>query len=125
MIKRVGREEAEIFPLPGRDWFLYIGPENSPARHLTVSVSVFPPGSRPAGHVHEAEEETVYVVSGHGRLVTPEASAELEPGVAVFIPIVTHHATESDGPEPLEMVCVFSPPIVPGGYERGRGGQGA
>jgi mannose-6-phosphate isomerase-like protein (cupin superfamily) len=125
MIKRIGRQEAERFPLPGRDWFLYIGPQNSPAQHLTVSVAVFPPGSKPAGHVHEAEEETVYVVSGHGRLVTPEASADLEPGVAVFIPIGTHHATESDGPEPLEMVCVFSPPIVPGGYERGRGGRGA
>ncbi len=125
MIKRVARDEAEIYPLPGRDWFLYIGPQNSPARHLTVSVSIFPAGSKPAGHVHEAEEETVYVVSGRGRLVTPEATADLEPGVAVWIPIGTQHATESDGPEPLEMVCVFSPPIVPGGYERGRGGQGA
>jgi mannose-6-phosphate isomerase-like protein (cupin superfamily) len=125
MIKRVTREEAKVYPLPGRDWYLYIGPENSPSRHLTVSVSIFPPGSKPAGHVHEAEEETVYVVTGHGRLVTAEATADLEPGVAVFIPIGTHHATESDGPEPLEMVCVFGPPIIPGGYERGRGGQGA
>ncbi len=124
-MKAVRRSEAKHYPLPGRDWFLYIGPENSSARHLTVSVSVFPPGSKPAGHVHEAEEETVYVVSGHGRLVTPEATADLEPGVAVFIPIGTHHATESDGPEPLEMVCVFGPPIVPDGYERGHGGQGA
>jgi quercetin dioxygenase-like cupin family protein len=124
-LKAVRRSEATVHQLPGRDWFLYIGPENSPARHLTVGVSVFPPGSRPAGHVHEAEEETVYVVSGHGRLVTPEASADLEPGVAVWIPIGTHHATESDGPEPLELVCVFSPPIVPGGYERGPGKQGA
>ena len=125
MIKRVTRDEAAIYPLPGRDWFLYIGPENSPTEHLTVSVTKFPSGSRPAGHVHEDAEETVYVVSGHGRLVTAEATAELEPGVAVWIPIGTHHATESDGPEPLEMVCVFSPPIVPGGYERGSGGKGA
>jgi quercetin dioxygenase-like cupin family protein len=125
MIKRVTRDEAVVYPLPGRDWLLYVGPQNSPAQHLTVSVTIFPPGSKPAGHVHEAEEETVYVVSGRGRLVTAEATAELEPGVAVFIPIGTHHATESDGPEPLEMVCVFSPPIVPGGYERGSGGEGA
>lgn len=124
MLKSVRRSEAKVYHLPGRDWSLLIGPENSPAKHLTVSVTVFPAGSKPAGHVHEAEEETVYVVSGHGRLVTPDDTAKLEPGVAVWIPIGTHHATESDGPEPLEMVCVFSPPIVPGGYERG-GGQGA
>lgn len=125
VLKAVRRSEAKVFPLPGRDQFFYIGPENSPARHLTVSVSVFPPGSKSDGHVHEHEEEIVYVISGRGRLVTPEASADLEPGVAVWIPIGTHHATESDGPEPLEVVCVYSPPIVPGGYERGQGEQGA
>lgn len=118
MIKRVARGEAEVFPLPGRDWFLYVGPQNSPARNVTVGVSVFPPGSRPTGHVHDTQEETIYVTSGRGRLVTAEAIAELEPGVAVFIPTGTFHATESDGPEPLELVCLFSPPVVPGSYER-------
>lgn len=117
MIKRVARSDAEVFPLPGRDWFLYIGPQNSPARNVTVGVSVFPPGSRPTGHVHDAQEETIYVTSGRGRLVTAEATADLEPGVSVFIPIGTFHATESDGPEALELVCLFSPPVVPGSYE--------
>ncbi|MGZ3586489.1 MAG: cupin domain-containing protein [Candidatus Limnocylindrales bacterium] len=120
MIKRVGRDEAQVFPLPGRDWLLYIGPENSPARNVSVGVAIFPPGSRPTGHVHESQEETIYVTSGRGRLVTAEATAELEPGVSVFIPIGTFHATESDGPEPLELVCLFSPPVVPGSYEQRR-----
>ena len=120
MIKRVARGEAEVFPLPGRDWFFYVGPQNSPARNVSVGVSVFPPGSKPTGHVHDTQEETIYVTSGRGRLVTPEAIADLEPGVAVFIPIGTFHATESDGPEPLELVCLFSPPVIPGSYEKGR-----
>lgn len=118
MIKRVARAEAQVFPLPGRDWHFYIGPENSPARNVSVGVSVFPPGSAPAGHVHDAQEETIYVTSGRGRLVTLEATADLEPGVVVFIPVGTFHATESDGPDPLELVCLFSPPVVPGSYER-------
>jgi quercetin dioxygenase-like cupin family protein len=118
MIKRMTRAEAQVFPLPGRDWLLYIGPQNSPAHNVSVGVAVFPPGSRPTGHVHPAEEETIYVISGRGRLVTAEATAELEPGVAVFIPIGAFHATESDGPDPLELVCLFSPPVVPGSYER-------
>ena len=119
MIKRVERREAAALPLPGRDWFLYIGPENSPAHNVSVGVSVYPAGSKPAGHVHETQEETVYVTAGHGRIVTPEASADLEPGVAVFIPTGTFHATESDGPDPLELVCLFSPPVIPGSYEKG------
>lgn len=118
MIKRVARADAEIFALPGRNWYLYIGPQNSPARNVTVGVSVFPAGSAPTGHVHDIQEETIYVTSGRGRLVTAEATAELEPGVSVFIPVGTFHATESDGPDPLELVCLFSPPVVSGSYER-------
>ena len=33
---------------------------------------------------------------------------------------VAPHATESDGPEPLEIACFFSPPVVPGSYEKGK-----
>ncbi len=42
-------------PLPGRDWHSYFGPWNSPARNVSLGVSVYPPGSKPAGHVHAAE----------------------------------------------------------------------
>ena len=118
MITRVTRQEARVYPLPGRDWLLYIGPENSAARNVSVGVAIFPPGSRPAGHVHETQEETIYVTRGRGRLVTAEATAEIEAGVAVFIPIGTFHATESDGPEPLELISLFSPPVIPGSYEQ-------
>jgi quercetin dioxygenase-like cupin family protein len=121
MIKRVARGEAQHVSLPGRDWYTYISPGNSPAKNVSAGVAIFPPGSKPEGHVHSAEEETIFVTAGRGRLVTPEATADLEPGVSVLIPAGTFHATESDGPEPLELVCFFSPPVVPGSYERGKG----
>ena len=120
MFKRVSREEAQVVPLPGRDWHTYIGPENTPTERVSLGVSVFPPGSRPEGHVHDSQEETIYCARGRGRIVTPEGTAEVEPGVTVWVGIGTPHATESDGPEPLELVCFFSPPVVPGSYEKGR-----
>ena len=117
MIKRVARSEAEILPLPGRTWHGYFGPHNSSARQVSMGVSVFPPGSRPDGHVHPAEEETIYCAAGRGRIVTPDGTAEIEPGVVVHVTPGTFHATESDGPEALELVCIFSPPVVFGTYE--------
>jgi len=119
MIRRVARAETEIFPLPGRDWHFYFGPENSPAKNITLGVSVYPAGSKPAGHVHDVQEETIYCAKGRGRIVTPDESAEVEAGVAVIVPAGIPHATESDGPEPLELVCFFSPPVVSGSYEKG------
>lgn len=118
MLKRVTREDAEVHNLPGRDWLLYVGPETSPARNMTVGFATFPEGSAPPGHVHPAQEEIIYIVAGHGELVTPEGTAALDPGTAVYIPVGLHHATVSHGPGPLEMVTSFSPPVVPGSYEQ-------
>src|SRR5262245_645466 len=109
MIKRVPWEEAQLLPLPGRDWYTYIGPQNTPTERVSMGVSTFPAGSRPEGHVHEGEEETIYCASGRGRIVTPDGTAEIEAGVTVWVSPGTTHATESDGPDPLVLVCFFSP----------------
>jgi quercetin dioxygenase-like cupin family protein len=118
MIKRVARDEAEQVPLPGRVWHSYFGPHNSDARQVSMGVSVYPAGSKPAGHVHPAEEETIYCTAGRGRIVTSDGVAEVEPGVVVHVPPGTFHATEADGPAPLELLCLFSPPVVSGSYEK-------
>ena len=118
MLKAIKRAEAPVYHLPGREWFLYIGPENTDAKNATLGVAVFPAGSAPPGHVHPAEEELIYIVAGHGQLVTPEGTVALAPGTAVYVPVGLHHATVSEGPEPLELISVFSPPVVPGSYER-------
>lgn len=117
MFTRIERLEAAVTPLPGRTWYSYVGPRTAPTDRTSMGISIFPAGSRPEGHVHPAEQETVYCIAGRGRLVCPDGTAELEPGVAVFIPSGLFHATESDGPEPLELLCSFSPPVVPGSYE--------
>ncbi len=93
-----------MYPLPGRDWHTYIGPAEHPHRaRLDRASRSSPPDRRPDGHVHDTQEETIYCVAGRGRIVTPDGVGELEPGVIVWVSPGTPHATESDGPEPLEL----------------------
>lgn len=120
MITRVARSQAQVVPLPGRTWHAYLDPRTSAARQVSMGVSVFPPGSRPEGHVHPAEEETIYCLAGHGRIVTPDGVAEVEPGVMVHVMPGTFHATEADEPDGLELLCLFSPPVASGSYEKGK-----
>ena len=120
MVKAVNLQDAQVYHLPGRDWSLLVGPQNADAKNLTLGLAVFPGGSAPDGHVHPAEEEVIYIISGAGELVTPEGTVRLETGTAVYIPPGLHHATVSSGPEPLELLSVFSPPVIPGSYEAGR-----
>lgn len=123
MLQAVSRDEATLYALPGRDFLLCIGPQNTSARNLAVGLAVFPEGSAPAGHIHDTQEEVIYVVSGRGRLVSPEGTVELRPGTAAYIPAGLHHATVSSGPGPLELLCTFSPPVVPGSYEAAPGAR--
>jgi quercetin dioxygenase-like cupin family protein len=123
MLVPARKDQARRLELPGRVWSLLLGPDNSPTRNMSLGFASFPPGSAPEGHVHPVEEEIVYIVSGRGTLTSPDGSVELEPGTAVFIPVGVHHATAAGPDEPLEMVTVFSPPVIPGSYEPdGRGG---
>lgn len=117
MIERTHRSAARTWKLPGRDWRLLFGPQNSATERLTMSLATFPPGSAPPGHVHPTEEEMVYVVAGRGRLLAGDATHALEPGTALRIPPGIEHGAVNDGDEPLELLCVFTPPVTPGGYE--------
>jgi quercetin dioxygenase-like cupin family protein len=111
------RSSAKVLKLPGREWALLLGPENGHVRNITLGYSTFPPGSAPAGHRHAQEEELVYVISGRGLLTSVDSVVNLEPGVAVYIPPGVEHATASSADEALELITVFSPPVVPGSYE--------
>jgi quercetin dioxygenase-like cupin family protein len=117
MITRVARDEAALIALPGRTLYAYLRRDRQANPPFSTHVAIFPPGSRPEGHVHPTETEAVYVIRGHGRIVTPDETADLEPGVFVLIEPGTRHATESGPDEELELYCVFSPPVVLGSYE--------
>lgn len=116
-LKAVTRDQARVYELPGREWLHYVGPEITGTRNLTVGYSVFPPDSAPEGHVHPTQEEVIYIVAGNGELVTPAGTVTLEPGTCVYIPPGLPHQSVSLGPDALEMVTSFSPPVVPGSYE--------
>jgi len=77
-LKRIARDVAEIYRLPGRDWLLMIGPQNSEATNLMVGVASLPPGSAPPGHIHVTQKEVISILSGIEELVIPEGGVVLE-----------------------------------------------
>lgn len=106
-----------VYHLPGRDWYYLLGPLNSAARNLVFGLAEFPAGTLAAAHTHAAEEEIIYILAGTGAILAGEQEVRLEPGVAVFIPPGLQHQIRADGPEPLKLVTLFSPPVTPGVYD--------
>ena len=110
-------DDCTVYHLPGRDWFYLLGPESCEARNLVFGLAAFPGGTLAAAHVHQSEEEIIYILSGEGAIIAGEQETRLSPGVAVFIPPGLSHQVRADGTEPLKLVTLFSPPVTPGAYD--------
>ncbi|MGE5603724.1 MAG: cupin domain-containing protein [Nitrososphaerales archaeon] len=106
-----------VHHLPGRDWYYLLGPQNSTARNLAFGVAEFPAGTVAAAHMHEHEEEIIFILSGTGAILAAQQQIALEPGIAVFIPPATEHQIRVEEGEALRLVTLFSPPVVPGAYD--------
>ena len=116
-LESASADTCAVYHLPGRDWYYLLGPLNSGAKNLVFGLAEFPGGTLAAPHVHAGEEEILYILSGAGTIITSDQSIALEPGVAVLIPPGVTHQIRADGPDPLRLVTLFSPPVTPGAYD--------
>ena len=63
-------------------------------------------------HTHDKEIETIYVLSGRGILTMGQQQFLCSAGFCASVPPPTPHALKNTGDVPLELVAVFSPPLV-------------
>lgn len=72
------------------------------------------PGGHATRHSHARETQAMYVLGGRARLALGDQPAETHgPGTIVRIPPGLDHVVESLGPEPLQLLIVYSPPLPP------------
>ncbi len=110
----VRADEGEVVSVGGLDHrFLLTGVAT--AGRLGVEVFALPAattGARP--HIHDAHDETFYVVSGEMTLTTEDGDTVLHPGDVAHAPRGSVHGFANDGTEPLTALCLYTPP----GYEQ-------
>jgi len=77
---------------------------------LSCGLWELPPGKRSFPlHVHHVTEEAMYVVSGRGKVRTPDGETGIGPGDYVsFLPGGTAHQLVNDGAEPLVYLAMSS-----------------
>ena len=80
--------------------------------NASVSRVRVPPGSIIGWHHHDGQVETVYVLAGQSTLTLGERVVPFSSGQIVAIPAELGHTLSNDGPETVELLCVFTPPVV-------------
>ena len=73
-----------------------------------------PAGGGPPPHIHEREDETLYILEGTCNVQVGEQQLVASPGGFIFLPRGTVHAFRNDGPDKLRLILTF----VPAGIEQ-------
>ncbi|MGE5542581.1 MAG: cupin domain-containing protein [Bacillota bacterium] len=84
------------------------------ARNISMGVNTTAVGSRIPEHVHENEEEAMYIISGEGRLVINggEETYDVKAGTAIFAAVGQKHEIINTGSTELKLVWAYSPPLA-------------
>jgi oxalate decarboxylase/phosphoglucose isomerase-like protein (cupin superfamily) len=87
-----------------------VSPHLDPGAGLTTGEVIVYPGQGHAPHLHPAEEEVIYVISGEGeQMVDNGEPFPIREGDAVYIPANTVHSTYNTTWRPLRLVVVYTP----------------
>jgi quercetin dioxygenase-like cupin family protein len=119
-VYHISLKHVKGIELPGRVWKKLVAPDQGGCQKMTFGIVEFPTDARPDAHSHESQEEIIYVISGQGGMEVGKKVFPLESGDAVFIPPRIDHRVTVKGVEPLVLVSVFSPPVLPGSYDPGK-----
>jgi quercetin dioxygenase-like cupin family protein len=76
---------------------------------LTVFENVIAPGDGPPAHVHEAQDESWYVLEGTLRFKLGEEIRSAPAGSFVFVPRGTVHCFQNVGDGPARILVIFNP----------------
>lgn len=115
----IHENEVEYVKLTGRDHKMIIGPGKAmEAKNLAFGVADFPPMSHAPAHVHQTEEEIIYVLSGKGEIFFDGVPEPVEAGSVAYAPVGVEHSIRNDSEEVMKVAYMFSPPVVQGSYEK-------
>jgi len=82
------------------------------AKKLSMGINISQPGSGIPCHKHDTEEEALYCIEGHGKLVMGTGEEyDIVPGTAFWNPVGVEHTLHNIGDGPLKVVWAYAPPL--------------
>ena len=85
------------------------------AEGIHMGISTIPPGCAATPHHHTNCESAIYVLSGHGKILTGdvlEGSQEFGPGDFVYIPpFAVHQPLNTSDIEPVTLIIARNSPV--------------
>ena len=85
-------------------------PSTTGGQYSAICNVVYEPGARAVpAHAHDNGEETIYVVSGEGKVLIGDDIYELRPGSLALFPQHVPHMVWNTGVLPMHLICFYGP----------------
>lgn len=80
------------------------------SENIQVRITEYKPFFEHSMHVHETQEEIIFVLEGRGYSETVDGKKDLYPGCAAYVPKGVAHATINPYAEPMKAIVIKTPP---------------
>jgi quercetin dioxygenase-like cupin family protein len=115
----VNIKDIKKIVLPKRDVKVLIG-NNSPINSLnmTFGVATILPKTSMDPHIHNKEEEIIYILSGYGYVDIDGEKEKIEEGTVIKLPIGSKHYLCNNSNVEMNFTFCFNSPIIIGTYDK-------
>jgi mannose-6-phosphate isomerase-like protein (cupin superfamily) len=103
--------DGQRIPLAGgREVTIKIDSQQAPGVRMSMIAEDLPPGSAIRVHLHEREDEIIFIRMGQGIATLGDREVPVGPGATVYVPQGVWHGLRNTGKGTLGMSAVYSPP---------------
>lgn len=103
--------DGQRIPLAGgREVTIKIDSQQTPGVRMSMIAEDLPPGSAIRVHLHEREDEIIFIRMGQGVATLGDREVPVGPGATVYVPQGVWHGLRNTGDSTLGMSAIYSPP---------------
>lgn len=110
----IGPDEGEVLHLrpPARSGAvtIKIDPKNTGSHRLAMGHQRLGPGGSIPVHLHERQDEILFVHAGRAAVILEEQRLPAPMGTTIFVPEGVWHGVENAGTDVLHLVWIITPP---------------
>jgi mannose-6-phosphate isomerase-like protein (cupin superfamily) len=94
----------------GRELAIKVDSQVTPGVRMSMVTEDLPPGAGIQVHLHQREDEIIFIRMGHGIATLGDREVAVGPGATVYVPQGVWHGLRNTGESVLVMSAVYSPP---------------
>ena len=103
--------DGQRIPLAGgRELTIKVDSQLTPGVRMSMVIEDLPPGAAILVHLHEREDEIIFIRTGRGIATLGDREVPVGPGATIYAPQGVWHGLRNTGDSTLGMSAVYSPP---------------